>query len=60
VVVNLIARTRTRTGLGVEAEVDTNTYEQGIKVTDQEMESVRLKRDKFHGDWNYRIEPRTG
>jgi hypothetical protein len=21
------------------------------------MESVRLTRDKFHGDWNYRIEP---
>jgi hypothetical protein len=28
------------------------------KVTDQEMESLRLKRDKFHGDWNYAIEPR--
>jgi hypothetical protein len=23
---------------------------------DQEMESVRLRRDKFHGDWNYAIE----
>jgi hypothetical protein len=59
VVVNLIGRTQTRTGLRVEAEVDTNIYEQGIKVTDQEMESVRLKKDKFHGDWNYRIEPHT-
>jgi Rhodopirellula transposase DDE domain len=59
VVVNLIGGTRTRTGLRVEAGADTNTYEQGIKVTDQEMESVRLKRDKFHGDWNYRIEPHT-
>ena len=57
VVVNLIGSTRTRTGLRVEAELDTNTYEKGIKVTDQEMESVRLKRDKFHGDWNYAIEP---
>ena len=42
---------------GSEAELDTNRYEKGIKVTDEEMESVRLKRDKFHGDWNYRIEP---
>ena len=58
VVVNLIGSTQTRTGLRVKAELDTNTYENGIKVTDQEMESLRLKRDKFHGDWNYAIEPR--
>ena len=57
VVVNLIGSTRTKTGLLVRAELDTNRYEQGIKVTDDEMQSVRLERDKFHGDWNYRIEP---
>ncbi len=59
VVVNLIGNTRTRTGLQIQAELDTATYEKGIKVTEQEMESVRLKRDKFHGDWNYRIEPHS-
>lgn len=59
VVVNLIGSTRTRTGLRVEAELDTNTYEKGIKVTDRELETVRLKRDEFHGDWNYRIEPHS-
>jgi hypothetical protein len=56
VVVNLIGSTRTRTGLRVEAELDTNCYEKGIKVTNEELEAVRLKRDKFHGDWNYTIE----
>jgi hypothetical protein len=59
VVVNLIGNTRTRTGLQIQAELDTATYEKGIKVTEQEMESVRLQRDKFHGDWNYRIEPHS-
>jgi DDE family transposase len=59
VVVNLIGSTRTREGLRVQAELDTNTYEKGIKVTNKEMESVRLKKDKFHGDWNYTIVPRT-
>ena len=58
VVVNLIGSTRTRTGLQVRAELDTNGYEKGIKVSDEELESVRLKKDKFHGDWNYTIEPR--
>jgi hypothetical protein len=57
VVVNLIGSTQTRTGLRVEAELDPNTYEKGIKVRDQEMELVRLKKDKFHGDWNYAIKP---
>ena len=57
VVVNLIGSTQTRTGLRVEATLDTNTYEKGIKVTEREMESVRLKRDSFHGEWNYAIEP---
>jgi Rhodopirellula transposase DDE domain len=57
VVVNLIGSTKTRAGLRVEAELDSNTYENGIKVTDEEMDAVRLKKDKFHGDWNYRIEP---
>ena len=59
VVVNLIGSTRTREGLRVQAELDTNTYEKGIKVTNKEMESVRLKKDKFHSDWNYTIVPRT-
>jgi Rhodopirellula transposase DDE domain len=57
VVVNLIGSTRTRTGLRVRAELDPSSYEKGIKVTDQEMESVRLRREKFHGEWNYRVLP---
>jgi Rhodopirellula transposase DDE domain len=57
VVVNLIGSTRTRTGLHVEADLDTNDYATGIKVTDAELGAVRLKRDKFHGNWNYKIIP---
>jgi hypothetical protein len=59
VIVNLIGSTKTREGLRVRAELDTNTYEKGIKVTKQEMESVRLEQDKFHGNWNYTIKPST-
>jgi hypothetical protein len=42
--VNLIGSTRTRTGLRVQADLDTSSYAKGIKVTDQEMESLRLKK----------------
>jgi hypothetical protein len=57
VVVNPIGSTTTRTGLRIRAELDTNEYATGIKVTDAELEAVRIKRDKFHGEWNYTILP---
>ncbi|MCA1836977.1 MAG: ISAzo13 family transposase [Actinobacteria bacterium] len=57
VVVNLIGSTKTRTGLRVKADLDTNDYATGIKVTDAELRAVRLKREKFHGNWNYQIIP---
>jgi DDE family transposase len=58
VVVNLIGNTTTRTGFEIHAELDTNSYETGIKVTDEELAAVRITRDKFHGEWNYTISPR--
>ena len=27
-------------------------------IDDKELAEVRLKRDKFHGEWNYEIHPR--
>ncbi|MSU63806.1 MAG: hypothetical protein EXS31_15635, partial [Pedosphaera sp.] len=38
---------------------DTDRYESGIKVTDEELEAVRIKRDDFHGEWNYSVSPRS-
>lgn len=58
VVVNLIANTRTEKGLTVGCELDTKTYEKGIVVTDEELSSVNLERDKFHGERNYTISPK--
>ena len=57
-IVSLIGQTTTETGLGVEAELDTNHYATGIKVTDEEMATLKVKRAAFHGDWNYTISPR--
>lgn len=58
VMVSLIAATTTATGLTVHSELDTASYASGIKVSDQELAQINLKRDKFHGDWNYEIHPR--
>ena len=58
VVVNLIGHTTTRSGLAIRSELDANSYPTGQPVTAEQMESLSLKRDKFHGDWNYRLTPR--
>lgn len=57
VIVNLIAATTTRKGLKVRAQLDTNSYPTGIKVSDQEFAAIRLIPDDFHGEWNYTIKP---
>jgi hypothetical protein len=58
VVVNLIGHTKTKAGLQIQAELDTNSYETKIKVSDEELAAVQLKKDQFHGEWNYTISPR--
>jgi hypothetical protein len=57
-VINLIGGTKTRTGLKVKALLDTNHYETGIKVSDEQLEEIRLRRHKTHPVWNYTISPR--
>ncbi len=59
VVVNLIANTKTDQGLKVRAKLDTNKYPSGVKITNQELAAVSLLPDKFHGEWNYTIRPRS-
>ena len=59
VIINLIAATTTATGLAVKSKLDTNAYPAGLKVSDQQMAELQLKRDKFHGDWNYSLLPRS-
>jgi hypothetical protein len=56
-IVSLIASTRTRKGLVVKAAIDQNHYETNIKISDEVLGRVKLKRHKFHGDWNYTISP---
>jgi hypothetical protein len=59
VVVNLIGHTTTKAGLAIRSALDENHYPTGREVTVQQMESLAIKQDKFHGEWNYTIQPRT-
>jgi len=58
IIVNLISATTTKTGLRVRAEIDPGKYPKGVKVSDEEVASIRIERDEFHGEWNYTILPR--
>jgi hypothetical protein len=59
VILSLIAATSTATGLTVESTLDTSRYPAGRKVTDDEMATIQIQRDTFHGEWNYTISPRV-
>lgn len=58
-VVGLIAGTTTAKGLKVTCRLDRRKYPVGRKITNEEIAQVNLKPEKFHGDWNYTIQPST-
>ena len=57
VILKLIAATTTKGGLSVQCQLDTHTYPAGRKVSDEEMASIIIVPDAFHGEWNYTILP---
>jgi hypothetical protein len=57
VIVQLIGATTTETGLRVTCEIDGGLYPKGIKVSNEEMETLNITRADFHGEWNYTISP---
>jgi hypothetical protein len=58
-IVNLIARTTTAKGLTVTCRLDRRKYATGRKVSPEEMKQVNLRPNRFHGEWNYTIEPHS-
>ena len=57
VIVQTIAATTTRAGLRVHAELNTSTYDTGVKISDRQMDALPLTRHGWHGDWNYTLRP---
>jgi transposase len=59
VILKLIAATTTEAGLTVQCQLDTNPYPTGRKISDEEMATLSIQPDSFHGEWNYTISPRA-
>jgi transposase len=57
VIIQLIANTTTQAGLKIRAELDRGMYPTGIEVSDAELAALKIKRARFHGDWNYTLLP---
>jgi hypothetical protein len=58
-IVELIGATTSTAGLTVRCELDENQYPAGIKVSDQDMATLNIIRNDFHGEWNYTIKPKS-
>jgi transposase len=57
-VIELISNTTTSKGLKIVCVENSDKYELGTKVTDEEFAGINITRDAFHGDWNYIISPK--
>ena len=58
-VVRLIGQTRTHTGLRVKCRLRTKDYPTGIKITNQEMAQLNLRKHAVLPDCNYTLCPRN-
>lgn len=56
-IIELISHTTTQEGLTVTAVKDSNIYPTGLKVSDEFMAKLNIRREPFHGEWNYTIQP---
>jgi len=56
-IVNLIGATRTTTGLRVHCLLDCRRYSKKVTISDEQMATIHLLRNRFPGDWNYTIKP---
>jgi len=58
-IVKLISATKTAKGLAATCCLNRRKCKKGIKASKQEMKLLNIKRDDFHGEWNYTIWPQA-
>jgi hypothetical protein len=57
VIINLISSTTNKSGIEINAELDTNKYQTGIKVSKNQLSQVNIEYHKVNEKWNYTISP---
>ncbi|HJH31466.1 MAG TPA: ISAzo13 family transposase, partial [Methanosarcinaceae archaeon] len=54
-VVKLIGATKIKKGLTVSSRLDQNEYNKGVKISDEDMEKLKIELNFLHSKWNYSI-----
>lgn len=54
-----ISHTTTTTGLKVSCHLDKEEYKRGIKISKRRFAKLNIRRDEFHGEWNYVLFPKS-
>ena len=57
VIIKLISNTTNKSGLKIQAELDENLYEKGIKITDEQISTLNIEYHKTNEKLNYTIKP---
>ena len=57
VIINLISSTTNKSGIEINAELDNNKYQTGIKVSKDLLSQVSIKYHEINEKWNYTISP---
>ncbi|MBV5326426.1 MAG: hypothetical protein JZU65_02130 [Chlorobium sp.] len=55
VIVNRIGSMTTHSGVTIYAELETNLYSKGIRISDEELEAINMTKASIHGEWKYTI-----
>jgi hypothetical protein len=58
IVVKLISSTKTATEVAVSCVMDDSEYKTGVKLAKEQISSINLVKEQFHGEWNYTILPK--
>lgn len=58
IMLNLIRHTKTDTGLNVQAVLNDKVYQKGIKVDDQQFDTINIEKNDVLPKWNYTIHPK--
>jgi hypothetical protein len=57
IMLNFIRNTTTKQGLQVNAILNENKYEKGIKISDAQMNEINIRNNELLPQWNYTIIP---
>ena len=56
-VLKFIRTTKTSAGLKIRAVLNTKKYQKGIRICDEQMKDINLKRHTLRPNWNYSNSP---